>query len=366
MARCAPLFAAACWASVALARRDCNIDIVGAEDMTPSLFEQKYYLQKPVLISGLNGIIQQKRATKAGKGSLSSSWSADKLLRRHGDAVVKVGSSSTVVKTRGSGHLRGKLGAVLAASMHPEPRGEGERGGVDLFAFDRNSNLFKQEPELLRDVWGMAAGLFGQRAAGRQQSDLNFYLSVGGRGTGLSLHQHHNAWLLLFEGRKQWHVLDSRDVPPPLTHETDLSVTQWLDSFLPNLKPAERRRLLSCEQRAGELLYVPETWWHATRNEDQVAVALGWHATAFQRPIHSQEHLLQHQALLSDSYLNPYASDPDWWKPSSGGDSMSEEELRMVLAEQVCAFAVFSTVWDWACWICVYGFACSGGAAALF
>jgi oxalate decarboxylase/phosphoglucose isomerase-like protein (cupin superfamily) len=76
---------------------------------------------------------------------------------------------------------------------------------------------------------------------------------AGGRGAGAQPHWHSTAWNWLVHGSKRW-VLWSPEHASYAQRHVSLA--------LPNASEGA----LHCEQRAGEVLIVPEAWGHATIN----------------------------------------------------------------------------------------------------
>ena len=107
---------------------------------------------------------------------------------------------------------------------------------------------------------------------------VQFYL--GGRSSGAQPHWHGAAWNWLVHGRKRWYLW-----PPSSAtytqHHVSFSVgplaaapggAAAASDSLGGALNATGRPLL-CEQRAGEVLIVPELWGHATVN---LAPSVGW------------------------------------------------------------------------------------------
>ena len=89
---------------------------------------------------------------------------------------------------------------------------------------------------------------------------IQFYL--GGRGAGAQPHWHACAWNMLLHGAKQW-VLS----PPERASYAQSHVSLALQ------QNTSKKGSLSCTQRAGDILVVPETWGHATVNSEP---SIGW------------------------------------------------------------------------------------------
>ncbi|CAE8642309.1 unnamed protein product [Polarella glacialis] len=81
--------------------------------------------------------------------------------------------------------------------------------------------------------------------------------------TGVGFHHHHESWLAQLKGRKVWLL-----VPPGAPRPA--AVPPWWNL----LQPPEG--LLVCVLEPGEVMFLPEKWWHATWNLDECTLALGW------------------------------------------------------------------------------------------
>ena len=88
-------------------------------------------------------------------------------------------------------------------------------------------------------------------------TSIQFYL--GPEGSGAQPHWHSAAWNWLVHGRKKWLLW-----PPHEAAYAQRHVTASLDAL-----PTP----IVCEQRAGDVLVVPELWGHATLNLEP---GLGW------------------------------------------------------------------------------------------
>lgn len=101
------------------------------------------------------------------------------------------------------------------------------------------------------------------------------YLFLGGAGSGLGFHVHGHAWNAVVFGRKLWLVY-----PPGWRHaalkleQTALDGESWLREIYPKVANTSAAPF-GCVTEAGDLLYVPPDWLHATVNlEPTIGVAV--------------------------------------------------------------------------------------------
>jgi ribosomal protein L16 Arg81 hydroxylase len=300
------------YAEEALSRGRCTVDVVLAKDLTPEIFKSTYYLRKPVIIEGA------KARSMQGDLGAEKVWSVQNLVDQFGGSNVGVGSSRSITKTGGTGsnqatlreavtaiqlqartndnsglhrerlvnfwadhapekldkvektlaHYRGRE-AVLFANLQKKYNMEVLRppADVDIYAFDRDSSLFSQAPELLEAVAGTAHPFFGEDYAFKTAKEIrewSWYIALGGKGSGVHLHHHGDGWLLLFEGSKRWFFYEP-DTLPPLKHIGRIPMRDWYDRVYPKFREDELPN--ECQQLPGDLIYIPDGWWHGTLNE---------------------------------------------------------------------------------------------------
>ncbi|XP_074053181.1 jmjC domain-containing protein 8 isoform X3 [Macrotis lagotis] len=84
-----------------------------------------------------------------------------------------------------------------------------------------------------------------------------------GIGSGVPFHWHGPGYSEVIFGRKRWFLYPPEKRPDFHPNKTTLA---WLRDTYPTLPVTERP--LQCTVRAGEVLYFPDRWWHATLNLD--------------------------------------------------------------------------------------------------
>ena len=242
----------------------CTIPRVPRSEMTEDIFQSKYYLQHPVIITNVD------TAPDAAQGR----WTTDILLQQYGAISVGTGSSRTITKMGGTGRASAKLGDIIEAVRTTEEHD----GDVDVYAFERDSQLFDEAPELIDRLRDTAAAVLGAKFVSNKipkrkwnstkklkHEKYRYFFSLGGVGSGVHLHHHSDGWSYLFEGQKRWFFRPPYTLPA-VTHMGFMRMRYWLEEGVyPKLKKNEMP--LECVQNPGELIYVPESWWHGTINE---------------------------------------------------------------------------------------------------
>jgi hypothetical protein len=99
--------------------------------------------------------------------------------------------------------------------------------------------------------------------------------SFGGGHRGVQMMQHGAAWLGLISGAKLWHVA--------APHEPRPSNIECADGGRIDYARAKAEHVSHCLLLPGEMVWVPERWWHATCNLDPYTIGVGgqlWRAGA--------------------------------------------------------------------------------------
>ncbi|XP_047338880.1 F-box protein At5g06550 [Impatiens glandulifera] len=149
-----------------------------------------------------------------------------------------------------------------------------------LYLFD--SSFVKKVPELgsgYEIPEYFREDLFG--ILGNERPDYRWII-VGPAGSGSSFHIDPNstsAWNAVIRGSKKW-VLFPPDVVPPGVHPSPdgaevaspVSITEWFMNFYEETKQWKKRPI-ECVCKAGEVIFVPNGWWHLVFNlEDSIAI----------------------------------------------------------------------------------------------
>lgn len=92
-------------------------------------------------------------------------------------------------------------------------------------------------------------------------SDAGYQLSLGGHLSGAPYHHHRAAWNGLVVGEREWSFLRPRDAV----------YSRAMSNAAPHYPPHLE---LTCTQRAGDLIFVPEGWSHRTLNKSPLALGL--------------------------------------------------------------------------------------------
>jgi len=90
-------------------------------------------------------------------------------------------------------------------------------------------------------------------------------LGIGGAGSGVQFHTHGAAFAESVVGAKRWFVSPPTRKP---AFSADEPTLRWAAAFDAGgaARSANNSAVLECVVGAGEVIYVPPNWWHATLN----------------------------------------------------------------------------------------------------
>jgi hypothetical protein len=88
------------------------------------------------------------------------------------------------------------------------------------------------------------------------------YLALGGSTTGTQFHKHVDGWYVQVHGKKRWMLYPPNHMPPKHYPVNGLSVSKWIQSIYTEIDT--KRKPHECVLGPGDLIYAPESWYHAT------------------------------------------------------------------------------------------------------
>merc|ERR1712130_335848 len=98
-----------------------------------------------------------------------------------------------------------------------------------------------------------------------------------------------NAWNAVVRGRKKW-ILFPPGAPPPGVFPTKdmadvkspVSLIEWFSDFYHLTKDDNFARPKECICEAGEILFIPNGWWHCVMNLETDTIAITQNYVNFQ------------------------------------------------------------------------------------
>ncbi|XP_052076487.1 uncharacterized protein LOC127714471 [Mytilus californianus] len=227
----------------------CNIEKRKIEELSSEEFEKVYRYKKPVIVTFPNGANDWADADK---------WTVSNLKREYGDFRIYSGNAREIVRRGGNGEVGSSFSDFVDKLIQEE-----DETGEPLYVFDRNFYNSSTLPKTLKppNIFKIQNGV----------DDSIFFL--GASRSGVSFHKHADSWNGVLYGRKRW-FLYPIDHTPPGGVFTGYTMLEWFDMIYPKIK-AEVDKPIECVQRAGEILYLPEGFYHGTINiGDTVAIGI--------------------------------------------------------------------------------------------
>jgi|EP01044_Picomonas_judraskeda_P010727 tetratricopeptide (TPR) repeat protein len=251
----------------------CAIARRHAKELGPHSFASEFQGKLPVLLDGHKGV---RRARKF--------FGPSALLAAAGNASVQVGNAAEIVRAHGQGPHTATLSAFVQQMREPVP------GGSPVpYLFDRGAFFAQPGAVELLSRLPFPAGLIHQRTRDEEPPSLmgfildgndergepvpswDHYLLLGGNGSSVGFHAHADSVVALLFGAKRWFLFPPDATPRPRWRDPrGMETWAWQHSRGEG-EPAAAgtesgSEMLECIQRPGEILYVPEGWYHATLN----------------------------------------------------------------------------------------------------
>lgn len=327
----------------------CDFDVL---DAFPSQeeFDRVYWNKRPVLI--INGTADWPARSKWTKafigdqlsgGDWGSAWfkASDIHASYHIRDYFRNDSNLTDIQ-RETKNVRQFLCNDVCRS--------GLQHGDQDYLFDRDE-WRKAAPHLEDDA--IAPPVVAAHYEARWHERWSKYLLISAEGSGINFHRHTNAFNGLVVGRKRWFLY-----PPSFAMPRETEVIGTLKWLLEVYRPswaakrkgeAGRDGLEQCMQGEGDLLYVPQHWWHATvalgegigisgqfvRRLTEILgrVKSALHAGRVDEALEQLELILEHIDEVETDLAVAVASDAAAMHAQLGHKRQAEEYARMAIAQ---------------------------------
>lgn len=240
----------------------CDIHTVRGDDVAAdprAFFEEYVRAAQPVVVRQL---LAHDRALAMSKAA----FGREALLGRLGSSTWEVGEIPYEGRYRQSTRAPMTLRAYVEEHLDACSTADGGRGCTShpyVFAerFWKGARQVGVKNEKLGALptWARVSGV-------RLGKGTQFYL--GPASSGAPMHFHQAAVNVLYHGHKRWYV-----TPPAHAVFSMQPAVDWLHKELPRLRDANAT-LYQCDQRAGDVLVLPDLWGHLTVNlETSIGVA---------------------------------------------------------------------------------------------
>ncbi|XP_050411586.1 uncharacterized protein LOC126826653 isoform X1 [Patella vulgata] len=217
----------------------CSIERVSVHDISHEKFETEYKHKKPLIIQFTQG---------ASDWTDVNQWIPFQLIEKYGSHVLYSGKPREIVRHGGNGDTETRLDYFINELMTSSYNASNK---TDLYVFDRyffkESNLYIKAPPYLEQQDGV--------------DDSMFFL--GASTSGVSFHKHAEGWNAVIFGQKRWFLYPKEKTPPGGMYP-GYSQLDWFHEVYPKLD--ESNKPVECIQRAGDMLYLPESMYHSTIN----------------------------------------------------------------------------------------------------
>jgi ribosomal protein L16 Arg81 hydroxylase len=220
-----------------------DVDELTPEELTPELFAEKYSLRRPL-------IIRNASDNAAARRFLANRCD---IIERFGDVKVDLGDPFSLVvhgRATSSMSLREYLDTPFDLKA---PR----------YFFDRLGHWMEHLGEL-NELLESPGSVQLQPA----DAAAPIIFAIGKTASGIGLHAHQDAWNQVLFGAKRWTLYPGSPggVPKEAGYNPTEPHLSWLHDVYPKVKDDDATKPMECIQYAGDVIYVPEGWYHATVN----------------------------------------------------------------------------------------------------
>ncbi|KAL7531954.1 hypothetical protein ACHAWF_003973 [Thalassiosira exigua] len=174
-------------------------------------------------------------------------FAKDRLASAYGEVEVRTGNRETLIDNGITNSKPMKLAEALRT-----PRGSGrhgsERGRIVFSPVKELPVEFSEELEKFTDRFPV----YPEAPMGK------FTLALASEGFGIGMHKHKAAMFLLVLGRKKWYMASSGDLDDADAADTHPGFYRDKSSH-------------KCVQMPGEILFVPDEWYHEIFNLEYTA-----------------------------------------------------------------------------------------------
>ena len=186
------------------------------------------------------------------------------LTAKHGDTQVRTGNRNTLIENGFDNSIPMSLGQAmqtntgdLSVSGGSEYQIQQEYSRIVFSPVKELPDLFKQDLESLLDNFPPFPLVKGAVGGDRKSQKQKYTLCIAGKeGFGIGFHKHNAAFFMLLEGRKKWYMGDSSS--------PSLDPTKTREPTHPGFYTSKSSH--KCIQNPGEVLYVPDQWYHEIFN----------------------------------------------------------------------------------------------------
>ncbi|XP_019624169.1 PREDICTED: uncharacterized protein LOC109469860 [Branchiostoma belcheri] len=221
----------------AMEKSKCHFDVRYAANLTKAEFAETYQNKEPLLLKFSGG---------AQDWTDTTTWTRSGLMGKYGDHMAEYGYEESINYNGG----RGMETIALKDYVQVHIDVTNASGSDTPYMVD--SGLLKYR-ELQDKIYVPEYLQYFQRPAG--------LLIIGRSGLGLGWHEHGDGWNGVVFGEKHWYVYNRSVVPPGLHRYEPADWEKYVYKKLPS-----HRRPLECTQEAGDIVYIPQGFYHSVVN----------------------------------------------------------------------------------------------------